>query len=174
MTTFPDAQSQSAGAVPQWFAEGKPLGYQQITGVTSSAAVMLTVPIGAKQVKVAVTQPMNYRDDGTAPTSSVGFPVAANTPFYYSGALSAVRFIAEGTTGVINALYYGSGGTKCMTILSADEQRKRHAEAFGVTVNTPFVIIPGLTDRPLSATRLPTDITTYFKAIEKACGRGDG
>jgi hypothetical protein len=58
-----------------------------------------------------------------------------------------------------------------MKILNFEQQRERHAAQYGVTVNTPFLFNPGLMDKPLSETRLPTDIKTYYATLERACGR---
>ena len=60
--------------------ERKPKGYQQLT--VSTTAVALTVPVGATRAVVKViAQPVRYRNDGTAPTSTVGFPLVANEIF---------------------------------------------------------------------------------------------
>ena len=69
-----------------------PLGYQQISSM--SAATFLTLPSApppsgpAKIAEIcAEAQGVRYRDDGTAPTASIGIPVAAGTCFQYSGNL---------------------------------------------------------------------------------------
>ena len=52
-------------------------------------------------------QIVRYRDDGVAPTSSVGMPIAASaTPFEYTGTLSKLRFIEATSGGKINVLFY--------------------------------------------------------------------
>src|SRR5579864_6785505 len=83
------------------------LGYQQLS-VTSGAAVSLTVPNGATTAVVSVeTAAVRWRDDGTAPTTTVGMPIAAAAaPFVYSGALSAIQFIAQSTTATVDVSYY--------------------------------------------------------------------
>lgn len=82
-----------------------PLGYQQITAVPTGT--FLTVPTGARMVQICVeTQAIRYRDDGTAPTASVGMPVPAATCFTYSGSLPAIQFIQQTGTAVLDALYY--------------------------------------------------------------------
>lgn len=81
-----------------------PLGYQQIT---VSALSTLTIPTGAIFAYLTVeTSPIRYRDDGTAPTSTVGYPVAVGTQLYYAGTLSAVQLIAQSGTPVVDVLYY--------------------------------------------------------------------
>lgn len=80
-------------------------GYQQITA--TSSAQSLTVPTGATIAQICVeTAAIRYRDDGTAPTASVGMPVAAGTCFAYSAPLRAFQFIAQSGSPVLNILYY--------------------------------------------------------------------
>ena len=82
------------------------LGYQRITSLSASAA--LTVPTGATfAVVVPETQAVRWRDDGTAPTSSVGMPLAAGASMNYDGDLSAVRFIEQTASAVLHVSYYG-------------------------------------------------------------------
>jgi hypothetical protein len=82
-----------------------PLGYQQITAVPTGT--ILTVPTGARMAQICVsTQAVRYRDDGTAPTATVGYPVAAATCFTYSGSLPAITFIQQTGTAVLDILYY--------------------------------------------------------------------
>ena len=83
---------------------GNPLGYQQITPATSTA---LTVPAGATYaVFCAEGQIVRFRDDGTAPTATVGFNLAVGVPVTYSGNLFAVKAIQSTTGGILNVLYY--------------------------------------------------------------------
>jgi hypothetical protein len=82
-----------------------PLGYQQITALSASTA--LTVPIGASfAVIVPETQAVRYRDDGTAPTGSVGQPLAVGVVLTYAGNLAAIRFIEQAASAKLNVLYY--------------------------------------------------------------------
>ncbi len=89
------------------------LGYQQITDVSASTA--LTVPTtdsyGNKMqptmaVIVAEGQSVRWRDDGTAPTASVGMPVLANGVLSYDGDLTRIRFIQTAATAKLNVSYY--------------------------------------------------------------------
>jgi hypothetical protein len=81
------------------------MGYQQIVG--PAAATNLTVPQGAKIIQVCVsTQAIRYRDDGVAPTSTVGIPVSAGTCFQYSGPLPLIQFIQQAATATIDVSYY--------------------------------------------------------------------
>ena len=81
------------------------LGYQQITSLSSSTA--LTVPDGATlALIVPEAQTVRWRDDGVAPTSSVGMPVVANSSMSYDGDLKKIRFIAATAGAILNVSYY--------------------------------------------------------------------
>lgn len=81
------------------------LGYQQITSL--SAATTLTVPAGATlALIIAETQAVRWRDDGTAPTSTVGMPLATGSALSYDGDLKAVQFIEQTASATLNISYY--------------------------------------------------------------------
>jgi len=89
------------------------LGYQQITSLSTSTA--LTVPAvdvngTACRPTVAViipqTQTVRWRDDGTAPTASIGMPLAAGVTLQYDGDLTQIRFIQQSASAVLNVSYY--------------------------------------------------------------------
>ena len=81
------------------------LGYEQITSLSDSTA--LTVPAGATMALiVAETQVVRWRDDGTAPTASVGMPLAVGTSLSYDGDLKAIRFIQQTASATLNVSYY--------------------------------------------------------------------
>ena len=84
----------------------RPLGYQQLTSLAASTA--LTVPLGAtRAVVIATAQAVRWRDDGTAPTGTVGMPLAVNVEKTFTGGLSALRFIEQTASAVLNITYYG-------------------------------------------------------------------
>lgn len=87
-----------------------PLGYCQLTSIDASTLVSSCsggIPVGAN---FAVVQPeaqaIRYRDDGTAPTSSVGMPLAVGASLYYAGALSSLRVISATSGAKLNVLFY--------------------------------------------------------------------
>lgn len=89
------------------------LGYQQITSLTSAAA--LTVPQrdlqGLNQkptfaLITPLTAAVRWRDDGVAPTASIGMPLAAGVTLQYDGDLTKIRFIENGGTAELNISYY--------------------------------------------------------------------
>lgn len=83
------------------------LASSQMALAVSGTAVSLTPATGATMTQICVeTAAVRYRDDGTAPTASLGIPVAAGTCFQYSGPLSAVQFIAQSSAATIDVAYY--------------------------------------------------------------------
>ena len=85
----------------------RPLGYQQITSLAASTA--LTVPVGTAVVKFRpAAQAIRFRDDGVAPTASVGFPVAVGETFTYEGSFAQLRLIEQAASATVDVLYYGA------------------------------------------------------------------
>jgi hypothetical protein len=94
----------------------QPLGYQQITTAQLGSAVGLTLP--GDNVIVALitvegtpgTDTVRWRDDGTAPTSTVGMLMNMGTtgdqPMLYSGNLSTIQFIKVAGSPILNVTYY--------------------------------------------------------------------
>jgi hypothetical protein len=81
------------------------LGYQQITSLSASAA--LTVPSGATlALIVPETQNVRWRDDGTAPTASIGMPIFVGASLSYDGDLNRIRFIQQAASATLNVSYY--------------------------------------------------------------------
>ena len=88
-----------------------PKGFQQIT--LSGTASTLTVPAGAQVALIRVeTANARWRDDGTAPTTTVGMPLNSTDTFQleYWGTLSAIEFIAVSGSPVLNVSYYAIAG----------------------------------------------------------------
>jgi hypothetical protein len=85
----------------------RPLGYQQITNVSASTA--LTVPAGTSlALVVPQTQAVRWRDDGVAPTASIGYPLAVGQELRYDGSnIVALRFIEQTASAALNVSYYG-------------------------------------------------------------------
>lgn len=83
------------------------LGFQQITSLSSATA--LTIPSGAQMAIVqAEDQNVRWRDDGTAPTASVGMQLAAGAALQYTAAqLPQLEFIEETSGAILNISYYG-------------------------------------------------------------------
>ena len=89
------------------------MGYQQITSLSSATG--LTVPTqtpdGSKQqptfaLIIAETQGVRWRDDGTAPTASVGMVLPVLVTLSYDGDLNRIRFIQQAASATLNVSYY--------------------------------------------------------------------
>ena len=89
------------------------LGYQQITALSS--ATSLTVPtvdvngVSARPsiaIIVAETQAVRWRDDGVAPTATVGMPLAVGVTLQYDGDLTKIQFFEQTASAKLNVSYY--------------------------------------------------------------------
>ena len=89
------------------------MGYQQITSLSSATG--LTVPVRTPDgmsvranfaLIISETQAVRWRDDGTAPTSTVGMPLAAGVALQYDGDLSRIQFIEQTAGAKLNISYY--------------------------------------------------------------------
>lgn len=99
-----------------------PLGYQQLT--VSTVAVGLTLPTstiktgdlagtgsvtrraGYSVIRCA-TAAVRWRDDGTAPTATVGIPLNVGDELDYDGDASAIKFIRSGgADATLDISYY--------------------------------------------------------------------
>jgi hypothetical protein len=49
---------------------------------------------------------VRWRDDGTAPTASIGMPLAIGVSLSYDGDLKAIRFIEVLASANLNVSYY--------------------------------------------------------------------
>lgn len=89
------------------------MGYQQITSLSSATG--LTVPqkdlqglAGTPRIAIITpeAQAVRWRDDGVAPTATVGMPLAAGVTLQYDGDLSQIQFIEQASGAVLNITYY--------------------------------------------------------------------
>ena len=89
------------------------LGYQQLTSLGTAAN--LTVPAndssGNKvQATLALITPeaqaVRWRDDGVAPTATVGMTLAVGVTLQYDGDLTKIKFIEQAGGAKLNVSYY--------------------------------------------------------------------
>jgi hypothetical protein len=86
-----------------------PLGYCQLSVTT---AVLIStcsggIPAAATLAYVTPeTAAVRWRDDGVAPTTTVGYPVTTNAQLTYSGNLAALRVVAQSGAAVVNIAFY--------------------------------------------------------------------
>lgn len=85
-----------------------PKGYEQLT-VAGSSIGLASIPDTCNFVLISVEgAPVRFRDDGTAPTSSVGTLLNDGDRVEYADRPSALRFIrTTSTSATVNAAYYG-------------------------------------------------------------------
>jgi hypothetical protein len=85
-------------------------GVYVTSAATTSSMASLTsgsIPAGATMVYLVLeTAAARYRDDGAAPTTSVGQPIAQNGTLFYSGTISAMKLIAQTGSPVLDMLFY--------------------------------------------------------------------
>lgn len=86
----------------------RPLGYQQLTSLSGSTA--LTVPATAQTAVIecdsVAAKAVRWRDDGVAPTATVGMELLPGASFTYVGTLSNLRFIEVSASAKLNVSYY--------------------------------------------------------------------
>ena len=83
-------------------------GYQQLS--VSNTALSLTVPTGSLMAfAISEASPVRWRDDGTAPTTTVGVPQNASSTLILcgSGVLASFQVIAITGTTNFDLSYYG-------------------------------------------------------------------
>lgn len=85
-----------------------PLGQQQIAaGGLATATGLPSIPAGARIAVVCVeAQAVRWRDDGVAPTASVGMPIAVGQCLVYTGSSLAALQMIQATAGAIADVAY--------------------------------------------------------------------
>ena len=84
---------------------GNPIGYQQVANTGTAGG--LTVPTGCSGALIAVSgNAVRVRFDGTAPTASVGFPIAAGDTLQLSGNVRTLQLISQTGTATVDVLFY--------------------------------------------------------------------
>lgn len=100
------------GFVPNTGTNGGVGTYQLSATNTASSATVTSggIPPGANEALIeSDTAAVRWRDDGAAPTTAIGYPIAANaTPWLYTGTLSAMQLIAQTGSPVVNISFYKS------------------------------------------------------------------
>lgn len=98
------------------FRADRILGYYQLAAGAVDASVTLAsqlpggvVPDGTTLIMIAPeAQAIRYRDDGVAPTATVGMPVAVGSTLRYTGSnMPGLRLISQVAGAVVNVSLYG-------------------------------------------------------------------
>lgn len=106
----------NAGGEAAWaqyvsLAPVTPLGHFQVT-VSGSAVPLPTIPPEARRVVIrTLGQPINFRDDGTSPTGTTGFPMLADEWIVYDTVPTIDFEMILGSTATgdadVRVSYYG-------------------------------------------------------------------
>ena len=90
----------------QSYMAERALGYQQLT-VDNLTPQQLTVPNGTTLILIVTeAQAIRWRDDGTNPTATVGYPLAVGVELrYVAQNKSAIRIIGQVASATVNAVY---------------------------------------------------------------------
>lgn len=83
------------------------LGYQQVTSFSTVKG--LNAPPGTTLALVTPsTNSVRWRDDGMAPSATVGYPLAAGQELQYdANGWATLQFIPQTGSSVLDILYYG-------------------------------------------------------------------
>lgn len=112
MTTR-DSATVSAYRKPIQYTQISQLSLQAAVGIWGGAMMIINnTPFSpgyavVQCVGTAGTDSVRWRDDGTAPTSSLGMTLAAGQELDYSGDISQIQFInSTGTGAALNVSLY--------------------------------------------------------------------
>jgi hypothetical protein len=101
------------------FLNDKALGYAQFAagGVDASTLVSTAtfgsaagagIPNGTQRILIqCAAQAIRWRDDGTAPTAAVGYPLAVGVDLVFTGNFANLRLIAQVAGAIVNLVAYG-------------------------------------------------------------------
>lgn len=91
------------GQHPRAEANLKPAGYSQVVGIASA----ISPPTPGRILKLMPeNQGVRIRDDGTDPTTTVGFLIPAGTCYEYRGDATKLRIIEAAASATLNVLGY--------------------------------------------------------------------
>ncbi len=92
---------------------GQALGYQQLTSLSGSTALTVAASSDGTPALTAIIEcdsvaakAVRWRDDGVAPTATVGMELLPGASLAYTGLLSRLRFIEVSASAKLNVSYY--------------------------------------------------------------------
>lgn len=105
--------SSITGTIPVRDGNLTPLGYTQLTSLVDITAIQSLVPSGTVAVLIGTkTKGVRFTDtSATTPTTASGYPLAADSNFWYTGNPLALRFREQEASAEVNLLYYGLPST---------------------------------------------------------------
>jgi hypothetical protein len=88
------------------------LGFGQLTGLSSAkllSAITGGIPAGSSFAMItAEGQAVRWRDDGTSPTTSVGYPLPVGGELHYdSASFGSLSFIETAASATLSVTFYG-------------------------------------------------------------------
>jgi hypothetical protein len=83
-----------------------PLGYVQLTSLASATGLSNIPAKATTALLCAEAQAIRWRDDGVAPTATVGMQIAVGSCVQYYGKLTAIQFIQSTAGAILNASFY--------------------------------------------------------------------
>lgn len=84
-----------------------PISFVTVSGISIAAAGLGTIPLAAHMALIVCeTANVRWRDDGTAPTSSVGMLLSSGQEFQYAGNLAGIKFIAVSGAPSLDVTFY--------------------------------------------------------------------
>lgn len=100
------------------YIAGVPLGYGQFAAASIDTSTLLStisvngvvgIPLGTAFAIITPTaQAIRWRDDGTAPTTTIGYPLAVGAELRYDAkGFPAMRVIGQAANAVLNVTFYG-------------------------------------------------------------------
>ena len=87
-----------------------PVGFQQLATLSSALGLTPVISLALQPNKFVVlsadTNAIRWRDDGTAPTATIGMRLVPGVDLVYTGDLTTIKFIEETATSNLNISYY--------------------------------------------------------------------
>jgi len=97
-------------AVPLGQYATKCVAHEQITALSTAAILTVATFKNARYALIECDHTagkyVRWRDDGTAPTSTVGISLAPGEKLFYDGNLADIQFIEESASAKLNVSYY--------------------------------------------------------------------
>lgn len=111
MSQYPNNQGNPAGAIPVYVTNGPtwgtPLGFDSFGPINTATGV--TAPPGTTlMIFIVIGGNARWRDDGVAPTASVGMPVLETLPYQFAGSFAQFKIIGESPGVTFSCSFYGT------------------------------------------------------------------
>ena len=106
-SVFAVQQHEDHWEVVQCWQDASIASAVSLTGLGSTNFTAAEVQQSSRMLFQTEGDDIRWTDDGTTPTSTLGFiQTADNPPFFYSGELESLKFIEESTSTVVQVCLY--------------------------------------------------------------------